>query len=241
MATAPAEAEVKATVVRYLASKNVPPTQAWLRDFMPSIRLNTPMVALQKTALFRILSTDLTVAVQPPSPNALFPANVASPEVKDRKLNGQITVQVLDIEDIGHSCWSQVENLEAIERGEMTKGREVIRVVDDELNTDQNRTPANNPSISSGPHKLLIQDAKGTKAFAFESEFVTGIGVSQLSIGGKLVLNDALVARGVIMLDRRAVEVLGGKVEAWDKKWRADRKESLKRKAGVTDGAGGGT
>lgn len=238
MAATASEAEVKAAIVQYLTSKNVPPAPGWLRDFMPSIRINTPMVALQKTALFRILSTDLNAAIQPASPSSVFPTNVASADIKERKLNGPITGQVLDIEDIGHSCWSQVENIEAIERGEMTKGREIIRVTDDETNTDQNRTAANNPSSSSGPHKLLLQDAKGIKVYAFEMKPVPGIGLSQLAIGAKLVLRDFTVARGVIMLERKGVEILGGKVDAWDKKWKADRKENLKRKAGWTEGGG---
>src|ERR1700761_1294513 len=128
MATPASHNEVKAAIVQYLTSKNVPPTQAWLRDFMPSIRLNTPNVALQKTALFRLLSTDLTTSIQPAS-NSIFPADVSSPEPRDRKVPGPITVQVLDIEDIGQSRWSQVESIEAFQRGEKTKGKEIIRVV----------------------------------------------------------------------------------------------------------------
>jgi RecQ-mediated genome instability protein 1 len=150
-------------------------------------------------------------------------------------------VQILDIEDIGHSRWSQVENIEAHERGEMTKGREIIRVVDDETNTDPNNAAVSNATstTSSGPHKLLLQDAKGTKAYAFEMEAVSGISVQQLAIGAKLVLRDVMVARGVIMLEPKGVEVLGGKVDAWDRKWRAERKETLKRKAGMRDAAPG--
>src|ERR1700742_2138083 len=102
MAVPPSHNEVKAAIVQYLTSKNVPPTQSWLRDFMPTIRLNTPVVALQKTALFRLLAVDLTTSVQVSLTNTL-PANVSSPEAKERKLAGPITVQVLDIEDIGHS------------------------------------------------------------------------------------------------------------------------------------------
>ena len=203
--------DVKDAIFNYLQSKNVPPKQAWLRDFMPSIRLNTPIVALQKTAIFRILSTDLTQAVQISSPNSVFPAGVSSPEVKERKLAGPITVQVLDIEDIGQSCWSQVENIEAHERGEMTKGREIIRVVTDETNTDSNNTADTAPS--SGPHKLLPQDANGTKVFAFEMEELRGLGVQLTSIGAKLVLRDVVVARGVLLLEPKGTEVLGGKVE----------------------------
>ena len=203
---------------------------------MPSIRHNTPIQALQKTALFRILATDLTQSVQVTVQSSFFPAGVSNPEVKERKLVGPITVQVLDIEDIGRSCWSQVENIEAHERGEMTKGREIIRIVDEETNTDPNHTAEAVGSV--GPHKVLLQDARGTKIYGFETESLNGIGVQQMSIGAKLVLRDAVVARGVVMLEPKGVEVLGGKVDAWDKKWRSERKELLKRKAntGETDG-----
>lgn len=206
---------------------------------MPSIRLNTPVKALQQTAQFRILASDLTTCLDSSSPTSVLPPNVANPETKERRLPGPITVQVLDIEDIGHSRWSQVEHLEAIERGEMTKGREVIRVVDDDTNTDPNHISNNHIATSSGPHQLLLQDAKGTKVYGFEFESVTGINIQQLAIGAKLVLKDILVARGVVMLDRKGTEVLGGKVDAWDKKWRAERKEVLKRRAGMGESVSG--
>lgn len=85
---------------------------------------------------------------------------------------------------------------------------------------------------SVGPHKLLLQDAKGTKAYALELRSVQGIDVS-LAIGAKLVLTDVSVARGVIMLEPRCAEVLGGKVDAWDRRWREERKKVLKEKAGM--------
>lgn len=231
MATTATQAEVKSSTLQYLRTKNLPPTQKWLDDFTRSVRPNTPLLALHKTALFRILAADLTTSVQLPA-NGFLPPQVAGPETKEMRLSGPITVQVLDIEDIGHSRWSQVENIEAHERGEMTKGREIIRVVDDETNTDPSHG-APNQTRSSGPHKLLLQDANGTKVYGFEVESVPGVGVHQLSLGAKLVLRNVLVARGVAMLDGEAVEVLGGKIEAWDLKWRAERKERLKQAAGL--------
>lgn len=228
-------AEVKAAITTYLASRNVPPTTEWLRSFMPSIRLNTPIIALQKTALFRMLASDITQSVNAASPSEFFPSGVSSPEVREKMLAGPITVQVLDVEDIGRSRWSQVESIEAQERGETTKGREVIRVVDDETNTDRNASAES--SASSGPHKLLLQDVKGTKIYGLELVPVSGISV-QMAIGSKLVLRSVTVARGVVLLQPDSVEVLGGKVDAWEKEWRNERKEVLKRKAGMTDEVG---
>ena len=148
---------------------------------------------------------------------------------------GPIAVQVLDIEDIGRSRWSQVEALEAQERGETTKGREVVRVLpaeDGEGGAAGAAAGAAGGSGSSGPHKLLLQDAKGTKVYGLEMRDVQGVNVS-MSIGAKLVLRDFEVARGVILLEPRCVEVLGGKVDAWDRKWREERKKVLKEKAGM--------
>lgn len=199
---------------------------------MPTIKSTTPIVALQKTALFRILASDLTTAVQP-SPSSTFSPGIADPAIKDQRLPGPVAVQVLDIEDIGRSRWSQVEALEAQERGETTKGREVIRVLPEEGTAGADSAQAAGGEIkSAGPHKLLLQDARGTKVYALELRSVPGVDVG-LSIGAKLALTDVLVARGLVMLEPRCVELLGGKVDAWDKKWREERKKVLKEKAGM--------
>lgn len=233
MPAADSHAQVKASITTFLTSKNLQPSTEWLRSFMPSVRLNMPVIALQKTALFRMLASDITQSVDATNPASFFPTGVSSPEVRDKKLAGPIVVQVLDVEDIGRSRWSQVETIEAQERGEMTKGREVIRVVDDETNTDSNAVSEN--AASSGPHKLLLQDVKGTKVYGIELEAVSGINV-QMAIGSKLVLKDVMVARGVVLLQPNGLEVLGGKVDAWEKKWRGERKDVLKRKAGMSEG-----
>lgn len=224
--------DVAQALTNYLSSKDLPPKQEWMRAFIPSIRSTTPILALQKTALFRLLAADITTAVQS-SPATTFSPGIADPAIKAQRLPGPIVVQVLDVEDIGRSRWSQVEALEAQERGETTKGREVIRVLPEEgtAGPDAPQAPAGQIT-SSGPHKLLLQDAKGTKAYALELRNVQGVDVG-MSIGTKLVLKDASVARGVIMLEPRCVEVLGGKVDAWDRKWREERKKILKEKAGM--------
>ncbi|KAK5126475.1 hypothetical protein LTR85_010711 [Meristemomyces frigidus] len=225
MASGNAE-DVAASISAFLASKHVPPTQAWMNGFMSTIRLNTPIVALQKTALFRLLATDITTSITK-SPASCFAANITDPQVKEKHVRGPITVQVLDIEDIGRSRWSQVEAIEAQERGETTKGREVIRVVPDENSSD---AATQTESKSSGPHKLLLQDAYGMHVYAMELTPINGVGV-QMAIGAKLVLKDFIVARGVLLLEPRNVEMLGGKADTWDKKWREDRKKVLKEKA----------
>lgn len=224
--------ELAIALTNYLASKDLPPKQEWMQTFIPTVRSTTPILALQKTALFRLLSADITTAVKS-SPSTTFSPGIADPGIKDQRLPGPVVVQVLDVEDIGRSRWSQVEALEAQERGETTKGREVVRVLPEEgtAGPDAPQAPGGQ-SKSAGPHKLLLQDAKGTKAYALELKNVQGLDVG-MSIGTKLVLRDVSVARGVVMLEPRCVEVLGGKVDAWDRKWREERKKVLKEKAGM--------
>jgi RecQ-mediated genome instability protein 1 len=74
--------------------------------------------------------------------------------------------------------------------------------------------------------------------YGFEIESVVGVGPS-MAIGAKLVLRDFVVARGVVMLEPRSVEVLGGKVEVWDKKWREEKKKVLKERAGWSENGDG--
>ncbi|GAB7361392.1 hypothetical protein MBLNU230_g1445t1 [Neophaeotheca triangularis] len=223
--------ELSQNISEYLRSRGVPPTQAWLSSFLPTTRTNTALPALQRTALFRLLATDLTASIQT-TPSSAFPTNLTSPETRQQHLPGPIPVQILDIEDIGRSRWSQVEALEAIERGETTKGREVIRVLPEENNASSEATRAT-ATASNGPHKLLLQDAEGTKVFAMEMSAIKGVDVS-MAIGAKLVLRNVTVARGLLLLEPAGVDVLGGKVEVWDQKWREERKGLLKEKAGMS-------
>ncbi|KAH9826377.1 DUF1767, partial [Teratosphaeria destructans] len=224
--------EIMASISTYLKSRHMPPSEAWLQSFLPSIKLSTPIVALQKTALFRILSTDLQISTQR-TPASCFPVGITDAAVKERTIRGPVAVQVLDIEDIGRSRWSQFEAMDAQDRGETRRGQEVIRVVPEEQHQDSSAPlgPA-----SSGPHKLLLQDVAGTRVFAMELFDIHGVNVN-MPIGTKLVLQNFLVARGVILLEPRTVEVLGGKVDAWDKTWREERKQALKQKAGIREGA----
>lgn len=236
--TAVVTAEMSTAIVAHLASKGVQPRGEWLHNFLGTARANTPLPALRQTALFRLLATDITTTIQS-SPALVFPSGIADPAITELRIPGPIATQVLDVEDIGRSRWSQVEAIEAHERGETTKGREIIRVVPDDTNNGNSGTQAVNNAAtshekSSGPHKLLLQDAKGTKVYAFELVTVNGINVT-MPIGTKLVLRNSAVARGVVLLEPRCVEILGGKVDAWEKKWREERKAVLKAKAGMRE------
>ncbi|KAH0334263.1 hypothetical protein KCU81_g9532, partial [Aureobasidium melanogenum] len=219
----------QSAVKTFLDSKGLSATSAWIESFVSSSRQGTPLPALQKTALFRILASDITSSIKA-SPTNTLPPNALNPTVKELRVPDSIPLQVLDIEDIGRSAWSQVEAIEAQERGETTKGREVIRVVPGE-EADPDRDGTTPITKSNGPHKLLLQDAKGTKIYGFEVTDVDGIDLN-LGIGAKLILKNMTIARGVILLEPTSTQLLGGKVDVWDKAWRAGRKEALKAKVG---------
>lgn len=138
------------------------------------------------------------------------------------------------MEDVGSSRWSQVEAIDARERGESTRGREVIRIVP--VVGENGVAETNAPSASSGPHKLLLQDVRGGKIYAFENSRIEGFAIGSLGIGGKvLVKAGAIVARGVFMLNAKDVEVLGGRVEAWDEAWGEKRREVLRERVGAAE------
>ncbi|EEQ88468.1 hypothetical protein RJZ56_004794 [Blastomyces dermatitidis] len=233
-----------------LITKSLPIAQPWLSQFLSSQRAaTTPLSALTQTALFRLLASDFTTSLEITNPSQALPTNIPDPAVKECLIPGPIPLQVLDIEDIGSSLWSQVESIEKIERGEETRGREIIRTVTrDEsgdvatagYNNTTNNTPntsrANNSNarnISSsttgngGPHRLVLQDAKGTRVVAIECKPVEEVGIGKMSIGAKMVLKNATVARGMLLLEPDCVNVLGGKIEGLDKAWRDGRKARL--------------
>ncbi|KAJ4651967.1 hypothetical protein HRR91_004991 [Exophiala dermatitidis] len=226
------------------------------------------MPALLSTAHFRILTSDITTSLRPTNSAEVLPADISDITVKERRLAGPVITQVLDVIDVGSSKWSQVEAIERVERGEEVRGREVIRTVDDGNDEDAvsaapapaaratttSNTRSTATATSLGPHKLLLQDAKGTKVLAFEVVKVPGIGVSTaasasasvsaqqqqqgsnrsmvedpgMAIGCKILLKPGtVVRRGMVMLKPEDCVVIGGKVDAWDRKWKEERKKNL--------------
>lgn len=210
------------------------------------------------TAKTRILASDLTApGLLDPIQVAqiTFPLNLSDPTVKETKLRADVYTQVLDVEDLSRSRWDQVEALEAVERGEFTRGREVIRLVSaaeeggEEGQTQQTQAPQQQQqqqqqglnSVDSGKnatHRLVLQDCKGQKVYALELTRVPRIGIGSTNIGEKILLKrGTFVARGTVMLDPAMCEVLGGKVEAWQKEWTEGRLARLKQ---AVDGAQNG-
>ena len=135
--------------------------------------------------------------------------------------------QVLAIEDMSKSRWEQIEAIEALERGEGTKGREIVRVVAPTEADDESASGNVGIITKGGPHKVLLQDVKGTRAYGIELRGVEGLGL-EMSIGCKVLLKDIKVTRGVLLLEPGSTSVLGGKIEGLHRVWRENRKVELR-------------
>ena len=138
------------------ATKSLTPNPTWLSSFLTTQRPTTPFPALTQTACFRLLASDITTSLAT-SPSTCFPQAVHDANIKERRLSGSIAVQVLAVEDMSKSRWEQIEAIEALERGEGTRGREIIRVAA----ADEDDSAGATVQKGGGPHKLLLQDAAG--------------------------------------------------------------------------------
>lgn len=122
------------------------------------------------------------------------------------------------------SRWEQIEAIEALERGEGTKGREIIRVAA----AEEDDSSGGNVPKGGGPHKLLLQDASGRRVYGIELKALEGVGLG-MSMGCKMVLRSVIVARGMVLLEPGTATVLEGKIESLHKAWKDGRKAELKK------------
>ncbi|KAI0148574.1 hypothetical protein GGR57DRAFT_235153 [Xylariaceae sp. FL1272] len=237
-----------------LQSQGIPsPSLAWIQGAMPNRSPLPPLPALIATVKTRLLAADLTSGQMFDSLPPTFASNASSLEVRESRLLQDTPVQVLDIENLSKSRWEQVEELEAISRGEQTKGREIVRLPtgndDDESMTDTQpnqtgasgaarsgataATSASTAASKSSTHRLIVQDCKGQKMYALELKRIEKIGINSLNIGEKIMLKKGtLIARGTILLEPTTCTILGGKVEAWQKSWVEGRLARLQAQTG---------
>jgi RecQ-mediated genome instability protein 1 len=209
----------------------------------PNQRL-APLAALTATAKHRLLSSDLTHPSILVTTTPCFPQSLSNATIASQTLRADTPVQVLDIEDLSRSKWEQIEALEMERKGEMTKGREVIRLVEAEpdastqatQNQNQNQNHNQAGKKSHGPFKLLLQDMSGQKVYGFELKRVEKVGYPPvMNIGCKVMLRRGCqVSRGMVLLEPAGVVVLGGKIEGLDKSWREERENTLRNT--VTEG-----
>ena len=216
-----------------LSRKGLHPTDEWMASFLATQRPTTPGPALASTATFRLLASNITQTLDNAS-TAGFPADIHNAAVRDRHLmRGDLIVQIMDVEDMSRGRWEQIEALEAIERGEGSKGRELMRLEQVEANGEE-QTPAMRSSstiaassrISKGPHKVLMQDVEGATAYGMEMGSIEGLGIG-MNLGAKLLLRGAVVARGIVLLEPSTTSWLGGKIEGLHQQWNQDKKQRL--------------
>ena len=205
-----------------LSSKDLRPTPEWLSKFLSKQRPSTPVQSLVQTAHFRLLASDITSSL---SPHECFPADVSNPQIRERKLQASIVIQILGVEDISRSRWEQIEAIEAIERGEGTRGREIIRVAATEEEDDGS---GGNVGPKGGVHKLHLQDAAGNQVYGLELKPIEGVGLG-MNIGCKIRLKDAIVARGIVMLEPGSATIIGGKIDTLHRAWKESRKIELRK------------
>lgn len=203
-----------------------PPSQTWLQTLISSRSPPPPLPSLVMTARTRLLASDLTIPglLDPTKiPTVCFPTAITSPTVEETCLASDVYVQVVDIENLSRSRWEQIEELEAIERGEQTRGREVIRLPVNNAGGDEpagTRPPEATASANNATHRLLLQDCKGQKVYGLELVRMPEIAVGTLNIGAKILLKKGtVVARGSILLNPTNVQFLGGKIDMWQKPW----------------------
>ncbi|RYP80352.1 hypothetical protein DL769_002501 [Monosporascus sp. CRB-8-3] len=242
-----------------LGNQGLPvPTINWIQGVMSARNPPPPLPALIATARSRLLAADLTNPALLEASAPAFPPNLGSAQVQESKLPCDIVVQVLDIDNLSKSKWEQVEELEAIARGEQTRGREIIRLptgneADNEEGDDSSATQSvsggggrppgaagragtasANAASKNSTHRLVLQDCRGQKVYALELRRIEKIGIGTLNIGEKIMLKrGATVARGVVLLEPATCVVLGGKVEVWQKAWLEGRLARLKEAVGA--------
>ncbi|PTB62391.1 hypothetical protein BBK36DRAFT_1185187 [Trichoderma citrinoviride] len=205
------------------------PSQTLLTTLTTSRSPPPPIQSLVATAKARLLASDLTsTSLIDPSSIATFPPDIDSAGVAEAKLPQNVHVQVLDVENLSASRWEQVEELEAIERGERTRGREVIRVTaeEDDDGADSSTTQGSSSSTRAG--------GANARVYAVELKRVAGIAVGKTLIGEKMMLRaGAVVARGTVLLAPETCVLLGGKVDAWHEAWLEGRLARLRESVGA--------
>ncbi|CRK20856.1 RecQ-mediated genome instability protein 1 like [Verticillium longisporum] len=232
------------------------PTAPWLTALLGTRHPPPPLQSLVATAKARLLAADLTTpALLDPAHAAAFPPDLAAPTTAARTLAADVHVQVADVENLSRSRWEQVEALEAIERGEGTRGREIIRLptndaADDTLGHDlgdtattqqpqQPPTRASAAAAGNATHRLVLQDCRGQNVYAMELTRIERIGVGVTAIGEKMLIRRGTrVARGTLLLTPENCVVLGGKIEAWQRPWVEGRLTRLREAVGSDAGSG---
>ncbi|KAF6809426.1 RecQ mediated genome instability protein Rmi1 [Colletotrichum sojae] len=234
--------DLTAQIRAALQSQSFPtPSAAWTATLTSRVP-TPPLPSLVATAKARLLASDLTTpGLLDASATASFPPT--SGETLEARLDRDVPCQVLDVENLSLSRWEQVEELEAVARGEQTTGRRVVRLAtaeEPEYDNVDDGDAAPRPQRQqqqqkrNATHRLVLQDFKGNKLYAVELRRIEKIGVGSTNIGEKVVLKGGtVIARGTVLLEPERCVVLGGKIEAWQKAWVEGRIARLQEAVGA--------
>ncbi|KAL0939714.1 RecQ mediated genome instability protein Rmi1 [Colletotrichum truncatum] len=221
-----------------LQSQSFPvPSIPWITTLTSRVP-TPPLPSLIATAKARLLASNLTTPglIEPSSTAHLPPPRPTTPETI---LSQNVHCQILDVENLSLSRWEQVEELEAIARGEQTTGRRVVRIAAEESEYDNvdegsGRAQPQPQQRKNATHRLVLEDCTGQKIYAVELRRIEKIGIGSTNIGEKIMLKaGAVVARGTVLLEPDNCVMLGGKVDAWQKAWVEERIARLKEAIGA--------
>ncbi|EFQ27500.1 RecQ mediated genome instability protein Rmi1 [Colletotrichum graminicola] len=238
--------DLTAQICSALQTQSFPtPSVPWTTTLTSRIP-TPPLPSLIATAKARLLASDLTTAgLLEPSSTASLPTT--SPETPEAILQNDVPCQVLDVENLSLSRWEQVEELEAVARGEQMTGRRVVRLAATEEaeydNIDESSAPAatgrggtatqqvlQQQQRRNATHRLVLQDHKGQKVYAMELRRIERISIGSTNIGEKVMLKKGtVIARGTVLLEPGKCILLGGRIDAWQKAWVEGRMARLKQ------------
>lgn len=178
----PAAPSIDTLLSHFTSTLRLHPRPTWLTQTLTSQRQLPTGPALLASLKFRILASDITESLQPHA-NLCFPPSANDANAASVTLPGPIAVQVVAVEDVGVSIVEQIDRIEMAERGEIQRGREVIRVVPEgdgvgaQAGTEQ--------KVKTGPCKVLLEDAGGRRVYGIELKVVEGV-KSDMAIGAKV-------------------------------------------------------
>ncbi|CEJ91953.1 hypothetical protein VHEMI07634 [[Torrubiella] hemipterigena] len=154
--------ELESQLRTSLVSQNLPtPSAEFLNSITATRSPPPPLTSLVATAKSRILACDLSSSIPALIDASVpcLPATAGDARVDEARLAKPVHVQILDVENLAQSKWEQIEELEAIERGEMTRGRHVIRVTADEDDANNTSMQQQAPAAWNATHRLVVQDS----------------------------------------------------------------------------------
>ncbi|KAH7154920.1 hypothetical protein B0J13DRAFT_212849 [Dactylonectria estremocensis] len=233
------------------------PSTAFLASLTTARSPPPPLPSLVATAKARLLAADLSSsALLGDAAGSLpsLPPGADAAAARELRLPRPVHVQVVDVENLSLSRWEQIEELEAVERGETTRGREVVRITGDDNDNEngesspqtqpQTQRPATRTPTATGirpagktaTHRLVLQDCKGAKVYALELKRIDSIGVGKTQMGEKMLLKTGtVIARGTVLLEPDKCVLLGGKIDAWQRAWMDGRLARLREAVSQDD------